>query len=102
MKDAHFSIGEVVRHRMFDYCGVICDVDPVFMAASEWYEQVAKSRPPKDEPWYHVLVDGQPAQTYVAERNLERCESRRVEHPLVELYFDGFKDGRYTPRHLKT
>lgn len=102
MKDAHFSIGEVVRHRMFGYHGVICDVDPVFMASGEWYERVAKSKPPKDRPWYHVLVDGQSAQTYVAERNLEHCESRRIEHPLVELYFAEFKGGNYVPRHLKT
>lgn len=58
--------------------------------------------PPKDRPWYHVLVDGQPAQTYVAERNLEHCESRPIRHPLVDQYFAEYKGGRYVPRHLKT
>ena len=52
-----FGIGEVVHHRRLGYRGVIVDVDPHFQAAEEWYETVALSRPPKNKPWYHVLVD---------------------------------------------
>jgi heat shock protein HspQ len=55
---AKFSIGQLVHHRLFDYRGVIVDVDAVFLGSEEWYEQVAKSKPPKDQPWYHVLVHG--------------------------------------------
>ena len=52
-----FAIGELIHHRRFDYRGVIVDVDPEFQGTEEWYEQMAVSRPPKDAPWYHVLVD---------------------------------------------
>ena len=66
-----FSIGQLVHHRLFDYRGVIVDVDPFFLGSEEWYEHVAKSKPPKDQPWYHVLVHGGNGRTYVAQRNLE-------------------------------
>ncbi len=96
-----FSIGQVIHHRLFDYRGVIVDVDPVFSGTEEWYEQVALSRPPKDKPWYHVLVDGASHLTYVAERNLEPDESGRpVKHPLVKEFFTGFNKGAYSTKDL--
>ena len=55
-RQAKFHIGQVIRHRLFDYRGVVLDVDPVFLGSDAWYEQVARSRPPKDKPWYRVLV----------------------------------------------
>lgn len=91
-----FSIGQVIHHRKFDYRGVIVDVDPVFQGTDEWYEAMARSRPPKDRPWYHVLVDGATHATYVAERHLEPDPSgKQVEHPALGHYFDRFVDGRY-------
>lgn len=66
-----FCIGQRVHHKLFKYHGVIMGVDQEFNSTDEWYEQVAQSRPPKDRPWYHVLVHGNNQQTYVAERNLE-------------------------------
>ena len=96
-KRVKFSIGQVIHHKLFDYRGVIVDVDPVFSGTEEWYEKVALSRPPKDRPWYHVLVDGATHQTYVAERNLEPDESGMpVNHPLVNEFFTGFDKGVYT------
>jgi len=96
MKEAKWNVGQVIRHRLFGYRGVIYDVDPEFMLSDEWYQSVAKSRPPKDEPWYLVLVDGTGQETYVAQRNLEADESQDpVQHPRLNDYFDGFKDGRY-------
>ena len=92
-----FHAGQVVHHRKFDYRGVIVGVDQTFQHPDEWYEQVAKSRPPKDKPWYHVLVDGSGHQTYVAERHLELChDGAPVEHPLLDQYFDTFRDGFYS------
>ncbi len=96
---ARFSIGQLIRHRLFDYRGVIFDVDPDFQLSEEWYDQVAKSRPPKDDPWYHVLVDGSDQVTYVAERNLEPdSEEEAIRHPLLEDFFSGFESGEYLPR----
>ncbi len=96
MKQAKWNIGQLVHHKMFNYRGVIYDADPEFMLPEEWYEQVAKSRPPKDEPWYHVLVDGGDTMTYVAQRNLESdMDDDPIEHPLVGNYFSKFEDGHY-------
>ncbi len=98
MSIAQFGIGQLVHHRLFGYRGVIVDVDPMFQGSDEWYEQVATTRPPKDEPWYHVLVDGSDAQTYVAQRNLELdWNAEPVEHPLVEAYFSDFSGHHYLP-----
>ena len=94
--EARFGPGQVVRHLRFDYRGVVVDVDPVFSGTDEWYEQVARSRPPKDKPWYHVLVDGAEHATYVAERHLEADPSPApIRHPLLEHFFDRFEDGAY-------
>ncbi|NNJ92477.1 MAG: heat shock protein HspQ [Gammaproteobacteria bacterium] len=91
-----FSIGELIHHRLFDYRGVIVDVDQEFSGSEEWYNSVAKSRPPKDQPWYHVLVHGGSHTTYVAERNLEADTSvSPIDHPLVKDIFTEFSDGKY-------
>ena len=93
---AKFAVGELVHHRRFDYRGVVFDVDPTFQSTEEWYEAVAKSKPPKDQPWYHVLVHGASHTTYVAERNLEKDEvDEAISHPLLARFFAGFEDGRY-------
>ena len=68
---AKFEVGQIVHHLKFGYRGVVFDVDPYFQGTDEWYEQVARSRPPKDRPWYHVLVHDAAHTTYVAERHLE-------------------------------
>ena len=96
---AQFSIGQVVHHSKFDYRGVIVDVDATFRGTDEWYEQVARSRPPKDKPWYHVLVDNAIHMTYVAERHLEpTSDSQPVSHPAINVYFDDFQNGIYRLR----
>ncbi|MGD2113265.1 MAG: heat shock protein HspQ [Gammaproteobacteria bacterium] len=96
MKQAKFSIGQCIQHKLFDYRGVIVDVDPEFLGTDEWYEQVARSRPPRNEPWYHVLVHDQGHETYVAERNMAADDSHEpVNHPLVDAFFTGFRDGVY-------
>jgi heat shock protein HspQ len=93
---AKFAVGELVHHRLFDYRGVIVDVDSNFQSTEEWYELVAKSRPPKDEPWYHVLVHESLHATYVAERNLDLDESGSpIAHPMLDHFFSRFEDGRY-------
>lgn len=93
---AKFNIGQLISHRLFDYRGVIVDVDPDFQNSEDWYETVALSRPPKDKPWYHVLVHDAQHETYVAERNLKADESGDpVNHPLVDEIFDKFDKGSY-------
>jgi heat shock protein HspQ len=98
--EAKFHIGQLVHHRLFDYRGVIVDVDPAFQGSEEWYGQVARSRPPKDKPWYRVLVHEAEHETYVAERNLEPDRSLNpIRHPLLEDFFTGLGDGGYRLRY---
>lgn len=97
--EAKFSIGQTVEHQLFGYRGVIYDVDPCFQGSSEWYDNVAKSRPPKDQPWYRVLVHGEQHDTYVAERNLAAdLSGAEVSHPGVTELFSTFDGGSYVPR----
>ena len=98
-KAAKFRIGELIHHKRFDYRGVVVDVDATFSGTEEWYETMARSRPPKDEPWYHVLVHGAEHSTYVAERNLEPDDSDRpVNHPAIDHHFERFDNGSYVSR----
>ena len=84
-------MGEVVLHTSFKYRGLVCDVDSVFSLTDEWYETMARSKPPKDEPWYRVLVDGEVHATNVAQRNLKPDGTNLpIVHPLLSDYFSEF------------
>jgi heat shock protein HspQ len=96
MATFEFEVGQIIHHKRFDYRGVVVERDASFSGTEEWYEQVARSRPPKDEPWYEVLVHAAHHTTYVAQQNLEDDPSgQAVIHPLLRLHFDEFEDGRY-------
>ncbi|MEL3892199.1 heat shock protein HspQ [Ferrovibrio sp. MS7] len=98
-REAKFSIGDVVRHRLFPFRGVIFDVDPVFNNTEEWWLAIpADMRPRKDQPFYHLLAENAQTsyQAYVSEQNLlPDAESGPVNHPDVPKYFDGYRDGHY-------
>ena len=98
-KHAKFQVGQLVEHCLFDYRGVVYDVDPVFQGTEEWYQAMARTRPPKDQPWYHVLVHNGVHATYVAERNLDPDRhGDPVVHPATDEFFGAFADGCYSPR----
>ena len=89
-------VGCIVQHKLFNYRGVVVGVDPQFEGTDEWYESVARSRPPKNRPWYHVLPHGTTHLTYVADRNLQMDDTAQpIDHPLIKLYFTHFANGRY-------
>jgi len=93
---ADFCIGQLVHHKLFDYRGVIFDLDATFLGDEVWYEVVARTRPPKDKPWYHVLVHKAVHTTYVSEQNLEPdLTGKPVEHPALTYLFGDFRDGIY-------
>lgn len=92
----NFFVGELIHHRLFDYRGVIVDVDMDFQGTEQWYEAVARSKPPKNKPWYHVLVHGSNQATYVAEQNLQTDKNLDpVDHPMIEQFFSKFDNGKY-------
>jgi heat shock protein HspQ len=99
---ARFSIGDVVRHRLYDFRGVVFDVDPVFANSEEWYEAIpAEVRPAKDQPFYHLLAENNEASyvAYVSQQNLvPDAVAGPVEHPAISDLFERFTDGRYRLR----
>jgi heat shock protein HspQ len=102
---ARFSIGDVLRHRLFDFRGVVFDVDPVFTNSDEWYEAIPEDiRPDKGQPFYHLLAENGEASyvAYVSQQNLVPDESDEpVDHPAISGLFDAFAEGRYRlkPEH---
>jgi heat shock protein HspQ len=99
MKSSQFYVGQLVEHMKFGYRGVVFSVDAEFSLSEEWYDQVAKSRPPKDQPWYHVLVDQGDHATYVAERHLAAsARLEQIEHPALGEFFGRFDGERYLPK----
>ncbi len=100
---ARLRVGQLVHHKLFDYRGVVIDVDATFEGSEEWYEAMARSRPPRDAPWYHVLVHNAEHMTYVAERNLEPdLSGEPIVHPALHEVFDELRDGlylRHQPMH---
>ena len=99
MTKAKFTLGQIIQHRLFDYRGVIVDVDFRFSGSDEWYETVARTRPSKNQPWYHVLVDQLERETYVAEQNLEPSTTvEPIQHVRLKRFFNAFKDGIYVPK----
>ena len=93
---AKFLIGQIIHHKLFDYTGVIFDIDPIFQGSKEWYEQVAQSRPLKNKPWYHVLVHTAEHTTYVAEQNLYlEKQPKSIQHPLINSLFTKFDGSQY-------
>ncbi len=92
-----FEVGMVVHHKSFGYRGVIVDAHEEFQGTEEWYSRVARSKPPRNRPWYQVLVHNASIETYVAERHLEIDESKEpINHPYVPVFFNEFEDGRYS------
>lgn len=102
VKTAKFAIGQVVKHRLFPFRGVIFDVDPQFSNTDEWYESIPlAARPRKDQPFYHLLAENAETEyiAYVSEQNLREDQSGvPVRHPQLNELFDKTLDGRYAPK----
>ncbi len=106
MRTAKFQIGQIVRHRVYPFRGVIFDVDPIFSNTEEWWESIPEEvRPHKEQPFYHLLAENDKTSyiAYVSEQNLLPDESGEpVSHPQVEDYFLELEDGRYIAREMQT
>ncbi len=99
---AKFAIGQVVKHRIFPFRGVIFDVDPVFANTEEWWLSIPEDvRPRKDQPFYHLLAENDQSSyvAYVSEQNLLPDETDEpVAHPQTSVIFEAFKPGHYQLR----
>jgi len=94
-RNPQFAPGQLVAHRRYGYRGVVADFDMTCQADEMWYYQ-NQTQPPRNQPWYHVLVHGSGTTTYAAQTSLMADESiDPVDHPLVDELFESFADGRY-------
>ena len=104
MRTAKFEIGQIVRHRVYPFRGVIFDVDPVFSNTEEWWQSIPEDiRPSKEQPYYHLLAENDETTyvAYVSEQNLLADDAGgAVSHPQVEEFFSGLENGRYVSRTI--
>ena len=102
MQEAKFSIGQVVRHKLFPFRGVVFDVDPEFSNTEEWLDAIPEPvRPDRKQPFYHLFAENSDSHyvAYVSEQNLVPDESGEpVDHPQIDLLFDETDDGHYKLR----
>jgi len=102
IRNAKYQIGQVVRHRLFPFRGVVFDIDPIFSNTEEWYESIpADVRPHKDQPFYHLFAENDESEyiAYVSEQNLVPDNSGEpVRHPQVAEVFVDDGNGGYRPR----
>ena len=105
VRSARFQIGQVVRHRLYPFRGVIFDVDPTFSNTEEWYRSIPKdARPNKDQPFYHLLAENADTEylAYVSEQNLVADASDEpLRHPQVPELFEDLRDGIFRFRFLQ-
>ena len=101
---ARFAPGDIVRHRMFDFRGVVFDIDPVFANSDEWYDAIPEAmRPSKEQPFYHLLAENDDSSyiAYVSQQNLVADgDSGPVDHPQIDTMFEGLEHGRYRLRAI--
>lgn len=105
-REAKFRIGQVVRHRIHPFRGVVFDVDPEFANTEEWWQAIPEeSRPRKDQPFYHLLAENETSyyHAYVSEQNLLPDETGDpVEHPQVHELFGKLHGGQYEISSIQT
>jgi heat shock protein HspQ len=106
IRSAKYQIGQVVRHRLFPFRGVVFDIDPMFNNTEEWYQSIpAEVRPNKDQPFYHLFAENDETEyiAYVSEQNLLPDDSGEpVRHPQVAEVFVQDGNGGYRPRQSTT
>jgi heat shock protein HspQ len=102
LRNAKYSIGQIVRHRIFPFRGVVFDVDPVFNNTEEWWLAIPEDiRPSKDQPYYHLFAENAETEyiAYVSEQNLLPDESEEpLRHPQINEFFDSRDGRRYVAR----
>jgi heat shock protein HspQ len=102
--EAAFSIGDVVRHRIFDFRGVIFDIDPVFDNSEEWYQSIPEPvRPAKNQPFYHLFAENSESSyiAYVSQQNLLPDQDQGpINHPAIPSIFEGWSEGQYQLKRM--
>ncbi len=99
-----FSIGDVVRHRIFDFRGVVFDIDPVFANSEEWYQSIPETiRPAKEQPFYHLFAENAESSyiAYVSQQNLLADHQQGpINHPGIDAVFEGWNGDQYQLKRI--
>ena len=102
-KEPLFNIGDIVKHRIYPFRGVIIDVDPEFSNTEEWYQSIpAEIRPSRKQPYYHLMAENTETfyTAYVSQQNLVKDgENGPLEHPDIQEMFSGIDKGKYQLRN---
>ena len=97
-----FNIGDIVKHKLYPFRGVIVDIDPIFSNTDEWYEAIpVELRPKKNQPFYHLLAENSETfySAYVSQQNLlSDSESGPINHPEISDLFSDVNNGKYVLR----
>jgi len=102
IRHAKFAIGQVVRHRLYPFRGLVFDIDPEFANTEEWWLAIPEEvRPKKDQPYYHLYAEN--AETtylaYVSEQNLLLDKTPQpLRHPDIAERFIIDSTGGYRLR----
>jgi heat shock protein HspQ len=92
-----FCIGDVVRHRLYPFRGVIVDVDPEFDNTEEWYAAIPEDiRPEREQPFYYLLAENSETyySAYVSQQNLlSDTENGRSIIQILMMCLTGLKKG---------
>ena len=103
MRSAKYKLGQVVKHRLFSFRGVVFDIDPEFANTEEWWQSIpAEIRPRKDQPYYHLFAENEESEyiAYVSEQNLlPDTSGTPVRHAQVAEVFERDESGSYRPRN---
>ncbi len=104
IKEAKYHIGQIVKHRVYPFRGVIFDVDPAFDNSDEWYDSIPEDiRPDKDQPFYHLFAQNDETEyvAYVSEQNLlEDLSDEPLRHPEIDEVFVKNADGSYQTKQI--
>jgi len=102
--ETKFSIGDVGRHRIFDFRGVVFDIDPVFANSEEWYQSIPEQvRPAKNQPFYHLFAENAESSyiAYVSQQNLLPDHKQGpINHPGIDAVFEGWSGDQYQLKRL--
>jgi heat shock protein HspQ len=105
VRTAKYRVGDVVRHRIYPFRGVVFDIDPVFNSTEEWWQSIPEEiRPRKDQPFYHLLAENDQTEyiAYVSEQNLlPETSGKPLRHPQVSDMFVKQSDGSLRPIFLQ-
>ncbi len=99
---AKYGLGQILRHRVHGFRGVVFDVDAVFSESEDWWEAIPQeARPKRGQPFYRLLAENATSYyvAYVSEQNLEPDETGApMDHPQIEEYFTDWRNGAYRPQ----